>query len=510
MPSYAEIETDRVRRMAPDMVALLADPSWAQRAVERIEFLDESRVRRQVTIEFNVPPGVSGIQVGRDVYLPVQVLTKERITALEVTDGEGRIVPTLTSDLNGELSGEILIEQARGALGRAPREDVVSVLRQVANQRTPSGPVLEKLLSALDDVALAEWDQLDESPDVWLEPLWNGFLLVARVTGAPGDALLVRREYEEEVKISGGHGAFQASALWRVGSYHIEFLAPEGTVIADSFLGVTTARDIDGRARRYQIELDRDQRVDHADLYAQAGKVEPELSELPPEATTAEFWLRARPATIEPVLLVSIFVNATFLAGGLAAQANWLTDIPNAATVVVALPALAAGYLASTGHRLTQRLLRGVQWAAFWVAAASFDAAFALVVTPSHEHLRSPETGWIPAAAVALAVLTWPVLVRQILAARFNVSGTGPVPNAARRALASARWWLLVPLGLVVLSLLTRDSTVLGGIPTTSRSPRGWLWIAGGAVSGATTFYLMLAWLRAQWNTGQVRRRTRS
>jgi hypothetical protein len=79
----------------------------------RSGFLDEARVRRHLSIDFTIPEAIApSLLAGDTVYIPIEVLAKRVLRALDVVDGEGRAVPVLTSDENGMVAGRVLVECA--------------------------------------------------------------------------------------------------------------------------------------------------------------------------------------------------------------------------------------------------------------------------------------------------------------------------------------------------------------------------------------------------------------
>lgn len=331
LPVMAEAEdsdTAHVLASVPHVVEMLGPPARVHRIVESIEFLDESRVRRQVGVDLTVPHSAQACGSGQDVYLPLQVVLKAPIRNLDLVDGFGRAVPVLTAEQNARLSGEVLIEQARVYLGGKPSEPIQEVLRKIANFRNPTKEAMESILERLEDPDIEQFELLSEAPSVFIKPLWNGFLLVGQVQATRGDRVLIKRSYEEEFKMSGGHGRFTTEALFAGDSYHLELLAPEGTVIADARMSVTVEGDAASHERPSRHVVGADSKVDRAHIYAKADVVADKLG-AEPTASVVEVWLRPRPPMVEPVLFVSLFVTATLISGAWAKHEGWITDVPN-------------------------------------------------------------------------------------------------------------------------------------------------------------------------------------
>jgi hypothetical protein len=499
--TFEQWHTLDMLRLAPGITEMLRDPSWVHRVVESIEFLDEARVRRQVSLDFTVPEVAPSGDSG-DVYIPLQVLTKGIIKALEVGDGEGRSVPVLTSDENGILAGEVLIEQATKVFGDRPNSSILSALRKVADTREVSPKALTLVLDTVDVEDRPDFRKLLDDSSVWTTELWNGFLLVGRVRAAVGERVIVTRSYEEDFELTSSGVNFTAEALFRAGSYHLELLAPEGAVIADSTLDVAVIRPVDEKPRSFRHCVTSDPRVDRAHLYGRSQVIRDEFKDDLIKGSAAVVWLLPRRALIEPVLMVSLFVSLTFIVGGAAARAGWLlTDQASAAAVVVALPALAAGYVASKEHRLTQRILRGVQWSAFWSAAASFGAAFTIVIEPSKSPRHLPTTNWVTAALAVAALVLLVGLPRQIIARACKPPKSGFAPNRLRAALAKSGSWLVLAAVFAVAAVASLDLNFGRQTPQVAEPLRTWLWVGFTVLSVLTTVYLVVFWGWTLWNS---------
>jgi hypothetical protein len=484
---------------------MLRDDSWIHRNVESIEFEDESRVRRQVALDFTVPSSAATIVIGQDVLIPVQLIEKGVIRGLDVRDQAGRAVPVLTSDENSELAREILLSQARTHLSAEPRPNVAAALRAIPATREPTPFALDKIRAELSGSDQAEFDILLDVPSVWSFRFWFNFLLVARVRGRPGDRIILKRSYDEEFRESGGFIPFEANGFFRATSYHLEVLAPSETVIADSNLQVFALVNEGGHARFERAWIAGDRRTDRAHLYGRRSAVPRRLFDAPGRAAVALVWVRPRMSLVEPVLLVSALLSTVFLVGILVHREGWTTDDIGAAAVVVAFPGLIAGYLASTGHRLARKLTRGVQLAAFWTTVVSLGAALSLVVTPPVRESGLPAMSLLGVIAVVGAAFLCPVMVREVLATRFlevNSEGTN-APGRILGPLSQTRTWsrLAVALAAVGAALLSWD--VGPAIPWAHhRLPiRSWLWLGCGGVSLLTTAYLVVALSRAWYNS---------
>jgi hypothetical protein len=147
---YEQRRISHLLDLVPGIVDLLEDDSWVHRVVESIEFLDEARVRRHLSIDFTIPEAIApSLLAGDTVYIPIQVLAKRVLKALDVVDGEGRAVPVLTSDENGMIAGRVLVERATRFLGQRPDGSVRVALEQLADTRERSPIVRVSIVAAM-------------------------------------------------------------------------------------------------------------------------------------------------------------------------------------------------------------------------------------------------------------------------------------------------------------------------------------------------------------------------
>lgn len=91
---------------------LLTNPSrWVHRRVETVRFLDDVTVRRQISVDFSLPTEPWYLrapdQVGQ-MYVPLTLLEKRKLTKFDLFDEERRSLPALTTCENGEVAGACL------------------------------------------------------------------------------------------------------------------------------------------------------------------------------------------------------------------------------------------------------------------------------------------------------------------------------------------------------------------------------------------------------------------
>jgi hypothetical protein len=506
--NYRAEDERAIELAASDVADMLEDDSWMHRIVEGIEFADEARMQRRLSLDFTVPRTAHGICItDGEVHVPLLTLEKTVIKALSLTDGEGKVIPVLTSRENGILSTAVLVEQARRT-GLSISCEGRKLLRDLANGRSVQSDAeyeqrkQEAVLTEEDRRIVAALEALQSTS---IRQLTNSFLLVGRVRARPGDRIVVKLSYEEEISLTGGYLVLQTPGLFRSDTYHVEIVAPEDTVIADSNLQVF-ARVPDGghgaRLRRHWI--DRNRNVDRSHLYGRRASVPADVAAAAEKEALVLVWVRSRPWVVEPLMMVSMLITAVFVLGGLAFRAGLTEDPATAAATVVVLPALAAGYFASSGHRLSQKLRRGVQLSAYTCAGNSLGAAGALLLKPRGHDWTMPHLSFLGLLLSGLAAILWSTLIREIVSARFivlNEPGDGSAPGKWRKRLQEPQWWkwlaaLSTALALACLWLAVGPTT-----PRSSRQAREWLWLGFLISSIATTSYLALAWQRALYNS---------
>jgi hypothetical protein len=182
------------RQVAASAITLLADYTWIHRIVESVEFLDESRVRRQVSVDLTLPPGLVRTRTGAAV-VPLLVASKKVITALDLRGPDGATLPVLTRREHGLLATQILLIQAERKLRRSPREPVVSALEAVAaigpsrdNPASTADAQLAAIRGGLSRRDRREFDGLE--PDVWISSAMITSAAFGRRPGAENIAVL--------------------------------------------------------------------------------------------------------------------------------------------------------------------------------------------------------------------------------------------------------------------------------------------------------------------------------
>jgi hypothetical protein len=246
--------THRLALGSPDLdvggrvgLQLLTSREWIHRKVDAIQFTGDMRLRRHVSVDFQVLPFADdGFKqlLPRRWLVPLAVLNKGLMLGFNLRDEGGAAVPILTSDENTWVSWSVLSFFASQALG------------------TNEDPLDDAEHGALRDVAAARPDEVDsviraiqDHPRLWaihqspllyagLRTLAKNFLLLAAVDPDAGPRRVYK--YSHEVDLSDQVQRFKL--LPRLGlmpatltidvpridsrSTHIETVVPIGLQIA--------------------------------------------------------------------------------------------------------------------------------------------------------------------------------------------------------------------------------------------------------------------------------------
>ena len=106
-------------------VVLRREATWIHRRVETLGFPlpDTPTVRRRISIDFSIPPGLAPIDPGTGqrpprFYVPLSILRKwPPLDRLDLFGEDGRSIPFLTGQQNRELDGIVLGQMATDLAG---------------------------------------------------------------------------------------------------------------------------------------------------------------------------------------------------------------------------------------------------------------------------------------------------------------------------------------------------------------------------------------------------------
>jgi len=409
-------------------------PSWIERRVERISYPDRSTTRFSVGVMFRWPaekffPELSRPAVGDAVYVPLDLLTKDALAALDGTRPDGSPVPILPYAHTVRLAytglASIILGEAEKKLKRKKLDPHThEIIRRIIS--APRDGALRLADAAFADTGNELHEILDSNHPargLLMELAENAMLLVPASYG-PGDESVYRYTYlaaspEDEPLRARARQRLRFDDLTldhsrrpfgRSNSYHLEVEAPPEVEIPRATLHGNYRNDaghrvtlliaetggthvIDLQARRPTKEvLNRDPPEDPTTR-------PPELPSLPESTSTqalneaaaeaeptptarddrgdASIWFRLEPSgtflvatvvsCLTALLLIAVIVRLRELEG------------QTGAALLLALPGLTLGYMTKPGeHSFTTRLLGGVRVAALVVGLCSLWVAWIL------------------------------------------------------------------------------------------------------------------------------------
>jgi hypothetical protein len=393
-------------------VAYIYRREWVHRSVEDVTCStdDELLVRRQVRIDFTIPPGLEPIDplaVGAggkpEFYVPVSMMTKGTPAArFELRSASGELLPVLTRGQNATIDGALLLalaEQTTGSLPDSLREVVALIPRAEPQEASAS---LEALLTPSPDTDPSNTDARREARDDLrhnqefaraARSLLGSTILWARVSGWPGERGVVEVSYELSTDLR--LPWFSPEALsWRPlkvaielphigeGPYHLDLEVPSSLVVTDARVSVFRS-DSDHHMGRD----DESRRPDSGPSISQfvarprGRRASVEVAPTPSEEAIAWIGLLAEKSSIRIALLGSL-LNTALLIAILAERHRIAVDgQTSVAAGAFLVPATFAAVASRAGRApLAAALLGGVRLITGFALAISVVAAGSFVI----------------------------------------------------------------------------------------------------------------------------------
>jgi hypothetical protein len=253
-----------LREIARESGPALRDRSaWLHRRVHRLTFTPTGMVRTEMSLDFSIPDGLPPHEelAGGDgvFYVPVIALRKwPPVMRLDLRDNAGLPFPLLTTEVNQRLDGDALIAVAPpGELRDAAAPLLRAIPKKTPNDARGKLAALGQLLEVHVDDMSAEDSAAWKATLFLAASLAANLLLWVRVTGRPGERVVVKVGFEDPVRSDYQlRRRFLASMSWAplrhltvihdigVGtSYHIEIAPPEGLEVHRATLKLTAALD---------------------------------------------------------------------------------------------------------------------------------------------------------------------------------------------------------------------------------------------------------------------------
>lgn len=411
-------------------ILLSTQRSWIYRRVESVSLAGERRFLRHMSVDCLVPRPIAeaASDLGfRRFCVPLRILSKRPLLAFDLRLDD-RVVPHLTRVQN-EMAARAVLHAAVDQLGHPLTTEVASALDRVATTDEPAAPAALELLglgrpghapvgAAATTEELVRWV---------IRTLDDNFLLLGDVA-APRlrDRMVFKVTHEFGLSIAWPplrpsiaweptSLVFDAPDVVAASSYHFQFFAPEGLMVAGGEL-FGTNREPSDAAERGDERLPFGVSESHASglgLNVQAGAV--------PEADTynAEILLQPSPDGLLRTSAVSACVSTALL--GLATAFAHRFDGPQvdaSTTLLLVLPGIVSTYLARPGeHRLVSRILLGARAMLFSSALTLYIAAAILVAGVTGGGLRTTWLVLTIASAVPAGALVNAVRRSEVVAA---------------------------------------------------------------------------------------------
>lgn len=443
------VAVEGLGELAASLLDVDASDQWLLRRKEKATLLDESVIRRQMSIDFVLPASVAPqTSVGDNEvwFAPLFFLPKGLdepfvphaplgppepfVANFDFRDRHGQALSLPSRVWNGLVTTEMLRSIIETSLDKQGFE--VGELRDAIRTFASRICTLDHRSAALLLETLREEQRSDDKPDSlrtiigaadsdderlsrMLEVCSGASVAMIPLIGPECRQGIVKLSFDEEVaSVTSGDQPWQ-KALARIGwggyelwaetpyigaaSYHFEFVAPDGLEIYDSGLVRIDGPEPKDDAPRPQTMLAR-----VSGYSSRLHLYEPNAS----EALKSFAWVRLRVRRQE-------FVGGGAIAGVVVAAAMWAaylvagdaavnpTAIP---TLLLLVPSVIAAYAVRPGpHRLTARMLAPARWIVAFSAAIPFVAAATLALEKrdrSGEVIgRTFECWWLGGAILA-------------------------------------------------------------------------------------------------------------
>lgn len=458
---------ERIERLGRSVAPLLADDlSWIERRKEAVEIVDDTALRRRISVDFSLRGAATPLLVRDpddprgDLYsAPAFVIPKAagRLMAFDLEDEDRHALTLISRRDNARISGEALVKLADISLGDvALPEALADELREIAVAEAGDAKLRAKSFRFRQPLEhAAELAELREDDRFcwWLSTFAHSSLVVVLFRSHVPRRKLVKLSYEQPVTSEPrwttklGWDPYRIaidSPLIEARTYHLEAQAPPGLRIVDAALSDNTTHG-PVRARGFMRRVHLYRAGAHC-----AG------------AGTAVLWLAVTSGFIGGAAMAS-FLAATALIACAIWTENLAVNPTSAPALLLALPGLIASYVARPDqHALTTRLLswarRLVLWAGFFAFAGAVRVALSgrTPTTPAAIDDRVCSLRWsiIPLAALA-------TLIFFVLAATYVRSRTRPRTDPVRQRMV-ARRFVRKPSADVLRRVLSQDQPVIG------------------------------------------------
>ena len=379
---------------------------WVNRRVETIEFVEDTTIRRAVSIDFTLPPPADlAVPIAEKdwIVVPLQIIAKRPLMHLDVFDEQRAALSTLNTVLNTDLvtRGVVrLLDAIGGPAGgpplTAPTRKAIAELVQAPIARATV--IRDALLAPNQELAtvLSIGTPAQRSERQLVDELTTGFLQLVQLPYEPGRHRVVKVAYDVTHPWDEATSTILLRTLRGLGSlprrrtfelnigqglgHHVEVLAPEDTEIVSAKLRGTQWSSVARGPQPLSVPAQgRSRSRAHAYVRLLAGDegandpgVLRELRSLG-RGDRAEFTVALAPRRAGVVAVAT--VSAAFIAAVMIVFATRLSNLDGqtSAAVLLLVPAIFAAYISRPGeHPFATRALIGVR---AWALVGAFFAA---------------------------------------------------------------------------------------------------------------------------------------
>jgi hypothetical protein len=413
---------------------LVATPwDWIDRRVETVTLVGERRFRRHMSVDCRVPRVLSELaaDIGFDrFFVPLRLVAERPLLSFDLQLGD-QPVPFLTSP-QSIMAQRAVLRAAVEHLERPLTPELTAALDDVAGpgQAGAAARALGLLGVAESDPGagvvtpegVVRWavNTLDRNvlllADVALDSVRDRALFkISEELGPEGSGSLPLRS---EIAWEPMSFVFGVPEVLRNSSYHFQFIAPDGLVVAGGEL-----RAVDTRSTTSEGTTDDDGSVEfgHAAGHGQVFGANVHLDEVP-EADDYFVTVRLRPSPdglLRASMLSACFTTLLLVLAVVFADRIDDARLESSAALMLVLPGIVSSIWLRPGeHSLVSRMLRGTRALLLTSVVIVYTAAAAvLVVGAMPDRLRL----WWSILA-ALSVLPAGALIRALRSCRAVVS----------------------------------------------------------------------------------------
>jgi hypothetical protein len=439
----------RIEELGTLIAPLISDGvSWIERRKEDVQILDDTALRRQISVDFSLRSAVKPLlQGGNNAHdplycAPVFVLPKSpsNLRSFDLCDEGGSSLSLISREDNAKISGEALIALVMKHSGRDDLpSDLKRELRRVAEWEPERAEPIAAKLKDSEGPWGDELKSLRGDPRLvgWLETLAHSSIVVVFFRSSGPRRKLVKLTFEEPITAKQRRLTRLGWASYRVlidsprieaRTFHFEAEAPSG-------LRISKAQLTDSERDDPITETGFMKRVH---LYRQSAQRA--------GAGTAVLLLDvAGPGFVSGAMLASILTVGALLGCALSAE-SIAANPTSAPALLLVLPGLIASYVARPDqHALTTRLLSFARGLLLGIALCAYTAAARVALAgpkPEGDAALSAETGdletwlWLLMALSSILflglVVTW-------------IRGTGALRNVGGQSRFSCSEGLDLP-----------------------------------------------------------------